>query len=201
MDIFNKPLRKINEVGIKNCLVGTFLSLKYRRMQKIYKFDTWHFSPYEWREYLQKTAEYINANNAKKVIDIGCGLGELLKHLNAETRIGLDESEGIIGAASELSHGKITYKVGSFNEVMGEKDVDYLVTLGFTHGCAEDAWKDPYHTISERNDIKNFIVDTVPAEGKSHFLDYSKILPDNYAKIEKLGPFLGGRCIEVWHKN
>ena len=201
MNIFRKLPRKINEVGIKNCLVGAFLSLKYRRIQKIYKFDTWHFSPYEWREYLQKTAEYINANNAKKVIDIGCGLGELLRHLNAETRIGLDAHEEEIMAASALNHGNIIYKTGSFNEVVGEKNVDYLVTLGFTHGSPEETWRTPYHTIAEKNDIKNFIVDTVPAEGASHFLDFSKILPSNYTKIETLGPFLSGRYVEVWHKN
>lgn len=48
--------------------------------------------------------------------------------------------------------------------------------------------------------MKHFIVDTVPEEGNSHFLDFTLILPDEYKLIDRLGPFLAGRYIEVYEK-
>lgn len=200
MGIIGKVHRKIQEVGLKNCIRGAVLRERYKRLQKKYGFDTWHFSPYEWREYLQKTAAYINAHQAKKVVDIGCGLGGLLRHIEAPTRIGIDIHEDVILAAKELSDKSIAYRVGSFNKVVGEDSVDYLITLNFTHGGMEEAWKEAYHTIAERNDIRHFVVDTVPEDGSSHFLNYRSILPKNYVMIERMGPFLGGRCIEIWEK-
>ena len=200
MGIYGRVHKKIQEVGLKNCIWGAVLREKYKRLQKKYGFDTWHFSPYEWREYSQKTAAYINAHRVKKVVDIGCGLGGLLQHIDAPTKIGMDIHEDVILAARELGDDSIIYRVGSFDEVTGEKDIDYLITLGFTHGGTEETWKETYHTIAERNDIRHFVVDTVPEDGPSHFLNYRNILPENYEKIERMGPFLGGRCIEIWEK-
>lgn len=200
MGIIGRIVKKTKEVGVKNCIKGAVLRQKYIRMQKKYGFEEWHFSPYEWREYLQKTAAYINLHDAEKVIDIGCGLGGLLSHINAASKIGLDIHEEVIMAARALNNESITYRVGSFSEVIGEKNVDYLITLGFTHGGTEETWKEPYHTIAEKNDIRNFVVDTVPEDGPSHYLDYSKILPKNYVMVDRMGPFLGGRCVEVWEK-
>ena len=200
MNIFGRVQKKIREVGLKNCIWGVVLREKYKKLQKKYGFDTWHLSPYEWREYTQKTAAYINAHLAGKVVDIGCGLGGLLRHIKASTKIGMDIHEDVIQAARELSDKSIIYKVGSFDELVGEECIDYLITLGFTHGGTEETWKEPYHNIAQKNDIRHFVVDTVPEDGPSHFLNYRNILPKNYELIDRMGPFLGGRCIEIWEK-
>lgn len=200
MKLFGRIQKKVKEVGLKNFVLGALLSFRYRIMQKKYGFDVWHFTPYEWREYVQKTASYINTHNAKKVVDIGCGLGGLLQHIEADTKIGLDIHEDVILAARKLNGKDIIFRTGSFDEVQGEEEVDYLVTLGFTHGGTEQVWREPYHLIAQNNDIRHFIVDTVPEDGPSHFLNYREILPENYVMIDRMGPFLGGRCIEIWEK-
>lgn len=200
MSIVGRIVKKTKDVGIKNCASGAVLCAKYKRLQKKYGFDTWHFSPYEWRKYLHETAAYINAHSAGKVIDIGCGLGLLLQHIEADEKIGIDIHEDVILAARELNDKPIVFKVGSFDSIAGEGVVDYLITLGFTHGGTEETWKHPYHAIAAANDIRHYVVDTVPEDGSSHFLDYSKILPENYVMAERLGPFTGGRCVEIWEK-
>lgn len=200
MSFLRRICRKMKEVGFRNCLRGALQCKKYKKLQTIYGFETWHLSPYEWREYLQKTASYINMYNAKKVVDIGCGLGDLLRHINADTKIGIDIHEEVITAARTLNDKDITYRVGSFNDITGENDIDYLITLNFTHGGTEEVWKESYHAIAQKNEIRHFIVDTVPDNGPSHFLNYSEILPKDYKMIERMGPFLGGRYIEVWEK-
>ncbi len=196
-----KLSRKVEEVGIKNCILGAVKRERYKRLCQKYHLDSWHISPYELRKYLQATAEYVNAKNADVVVDIGCGLGEMLRHISARERIGFDLHEELIKAAGMLSKGDIIYRVGSFDEVNIEKPVDYLITLGFMHGSREETWRSCYHDIAERNDIKHFIIDTLP-EGYNGacYLDFSQILPKAYGLIDKMGPFLSGRFIEVYEK-
>lgn len=194
-------IRKIGEVGIKNTILGGSRVLKYKFLRHKYHFNKWHESPYELRKYLQEIAAYINQRNADVVVDIGCGFGEMLRHINAEIRIGYDIEEKVIEVAKMLDKTGIVYYVGSFNEVNVKEPIDYLVTLGFAHGSREDKWKPLYHNIAMKNEIKHFIIDTVP-EGFNGacYLDYKKILPDNYKLVDKLGPFLSGRVIEIYEK-
>ena len=194
-----KIIRKIEEVGLKNVIVGTIKRIKYEQLIRKYHFDPWHLSPYEWRKYIQECVRYINNHDCKTVVDIGCGLGGLLQHVKADKKIGMDEREEVIRAARELSDGTVTLVTGSFDEVT-EKPVDYLVTLGFMHGSPEPTWTRPYRLVAERNDVRNFIVDTIPPKGEGYLLDWGKILPENYRRIEQLGPFLSGRYIEVWER-
>lgn len=194
-----KAIRKIKEVGLKNVIIGGFKRIKNGKLIRKYHFESWHLSPYEWKEYAQACVNYINVHDCKTIVDIGCGLGGILRHVKAERKIGIDLHEEVIQAARELSDGTITYKAGSF-DALTEKPIDYLVTLNFMHGGTEATWTEPYHTAAEQNDVRHFIVDTVPAGGGSHLLDWRKILPEDYQRVERLGPFLGGRYVEIWEK-
>lgn len=202
MRIIRKLKRKIKEVGLKNVLIGSLKNVQYRKLIKKYPFNTWHLSPYEWREYAQVCVCYVNAQNAGTVVDIGCGLGGVLQHIKAGKRIGLDLQEEAIMAAREINDETIRFERGSF-ENLAEKPVDYLITLNFMHGSAETAWRDIYHAAAIRNDVRHFIVDVFPDkpdDPETHSLDWSKILPDNYRRVERFGPFLGEKFVEVWEK-
>lgn len=194
-------VRKIREVGIINCILGGIKREKYKVLCKKYHFDSWHIAPYELRKYLQATAAYVNEKKADVVVDIGCGLGEMLRHINAGIRIGFDIHEEPVKVARMLCKDNVIYQMGSFDEVNLNEPIDYLITLGFMHGGTEETWRSCYHNIAKRNDVRHFLVDTVP-EGYdgAHYLNFSNILPDNYKLINKMGPFLGGRFIEVYEK-
>lgn len=158
-----KIIKKIEEVGLKNTVVGSVKKMYYARLRKQYQFDSWHESPYELRKYAQATAEYINRHNAQTVVDIGCGLGEVIRNVSTPNRIGLDECGICIEVASKLDKSKqIKYIVGSFNELKVDGIIDYVITLGFMHGSNEDTWKPAYHKCASENDIKAFIVDVLP---------------------------------------
>ena len=192
-------LTKIKEVGLLNCIAGMAKRSKYKKMQNRYRFDTWHISPYELRKYVQVVAEYVSDKQADVVIDIGCGLGELLRHTKAKRRIGLDLSREVIEAAAVLG-GDISYITGSFEHVEVFEPIDYLITLNFMHGGTNEAWVPHYTDVIRRNDIRHLIVDTVPDNGASHRLEFEKILPPEYQMIDRMGPFLGDRYIEVYKK-
>ncbi len=197
-----KMIRKLKEVGFKNVLVGGVKKVRYMQMINKFHFDPWHLSPYEWKEYAQACVQYLNDQNCKTVVDIGCGLGEILRHIKADKKIGLDLQEEVIMAARELNGEKIDFLEGSFGELT-EHPIDYLITLNFMHGRTEEEWAETYHTAAVQNDVAHFVVDTVPEKvfgPATHFLDWGKILPDNYKRAERLGPFLSGRYVEVWER-
>lgn len=202
MKRIKKVLWKIKEVGLKNVIIGSIKNMQYKKLIQKYPFDTWHLTPYEWREYAQVCARYVNAQNAGTVVDIGCGLGGVLQHIKAEKRIGLDLQEEVVMAARKISDETIQFEVGTFGDLT-EKPVDYFITLGFMHGGAEDEWKETYHEAAVRNDVRHFVVDIFPLKADDsacHSLDWSRILPDNYRRIERFGPFLGEKFVEVWEK-
>lgn len=195
---------KVREVGLKNCIVGLIKREKYKKLQKQYQFDEWHISPYELREYIQSVKKYIEDNHAEVVVDIGCGLGELLRHLpDVKLKIGYDYSKEVLQAAESLSRREqnISYHIGSFPDVHVENKIDFLVTLGFMHGSREDTWVSAYHAVTAANDISNIIVDVIPPrDGVGYWLDFSKVLPKEYTLAERMGPFLSGRYIEIYSK-
>lgn len=200
--ITKKVIRKFKEVGFRNIIVGTVKRIKYGQMIKKYHFNSWHLSPYEWKEYAQVCVRYVNAHNCQTIVDIGCGLGEILQQVKAEKKVGLDLEKEVIMAACSLNDKTIHFKVGSFAE-LEETPVDYLITLNFMHGNTDDEWAETYHTVAIRNNVQHFIVDTVPDNvfgPATHSLNWEKILPDNYKQIERFGPFLSGRYVEVWEK-
>lgn len=201
MSVISKMTAKVQEVGLRNTIVGTIRRMYFKRLQKQEGFDAWHITPYELRGYLQATAGYINAHHAVRVVDIGCGLGELERHLRTPEVIGMDLSEEVIRTARWLNPSR-TFLVGSFDEYDIPEPVDYLVTLGFMHGGDESMWQAPYRSLlTSFPQIRAVIVDTVPdAPDGSHHLDFTKILPEDFLLKDRLGPFLNGRFIEIYER-
>lgn len=197
--------RKINEVGFKNTLVGAIRREYYKKLKKTYDFGECHYSTYELRKYLQEIAKYVNSqgNLDNEVIDIGCGLGELLRHIKVGKRVGFDLDGEAIRCAQMLDKsGEITFIRGTFDALGEGRKIDYLSALGFMHGSTEDKWVDSWAKVTADNDVRNIIVDVFkenPDEG-SHKLDFTKILPSEYHLIERMGPFLGEKYVEIYSK-
>lgn len=191
---------RIKEVGFFFCIRGLIKRERYKRLQKKYGFALWHISPYELREYLQKVSFYIRNANAQVVVDLGCGLGELLRSLDGvKTRIGYDIDQKVIEAARGLD-SNINFKQGSFSEVQLQQPIDFLVTLNFMHGSPEEVWNPPYHEIAAKNEIRHFVVDTLVGREDGFSLDFGRILPENYERVSRMGPFRNGRYVEVYAK-
>lgn len=203
LDTAKKIPRKISEVGIVNTIQGGVKREYYKSLCKKYHANMWHMKPYELREYAQVTAKYVNERHPKTVVDVGCGFGEVVRHIHAETRYGFDIAPEQIQVAKLLAKGEnITYQVGSFDDVNIQEPIDYLIAMNFMHGAVDEFWRPLCHSVAQRNDIRHFIVETIP-EGKypnSHYNDFTKVLPGNYKLIDRMGPFHDEAYVEVYEK-
>lgn len=197
-------IRKIFEVGLINFIIGCIKRIKYSILCNKYGFDKWHVQPYELRRYAIEAGKYISQYRPELVVDIGCGLGDLLRHIRlSETGqgFGYDLSESTIKAAKKLSKSKkLDFQVGSFDQVNFSQTIDYLSAFGFMHGSPEEKWKPQFDKLLKHNRIHYIVVDVFPEvqEMGQHRLDFSKILPPNFKKVQKMGPFMGSKYIEVW---
>jgi hypothetical protein len=64
-----------------------FCKLLYRALQLIYRFDPWHASaPYACREYKVRAVDLASSTHSRVVLDIGCGLGDIIGRVRAETQ-------------------------------------------------------------------------------------------------------------------
>ena len=200
--MIKKIKRKIKEVGISNFIVGACKIPYYKFLQKKYNFDAWHVTPFELRKYVQIVAKYVSSKEPKMVVDIGCGLGETLRHIKAEKRLGMDLQAEAINAAKQLHRNTdIEFRIGSFEQLGTGLDIDYLITLGFMHGCPHEVWKPVYHKVCKENNIEYVIVDSTKTTEGSYQLDFSNILPSCYVEEKKIGPLLGGRYLYIYKKN
>lgn len=89
------------------------------------RFDNWSASyeqSFTWRHFFAPVHDILQAHvlgvQGTHILDIGCGTGDMLRRFsgeNAARLVGVDESDGMLAKARELSAGynKITYLAGS----------------------------------------------------------------------------------------
>lgn len=187
---------KINEVGLRNTIIGLGRRKKLQRICRKYGLDTWHQSPYELRRYAQIVAHSVNELGGGKinsVVEVGCGLGEILRHIRAEKRYGYDICSNVIEVAQSFTRPKkhIKYCVGGLENV-DVLNADCLITIGWMHGATDDYLKSAYQIALEKNRIKYVVVDVRDVEDLKK--DFSQILPSGYRRV------LRRKCTgkEIW---
>jgi SAM-dependent methyltransferase len=83
------------------------MAVRWQRslLQRMYGFDRWHVG-HAGEPYAQDIVRTLNAWPASRrqfVVEIGCGLGDILRRLQFASRVGLDRDEGALRAAAFLA--------------------------------------------------------------------------------------------------
>jgi len=74
-------------------------------LQRIYGFDRWHVG-HSGEPYVQDIVDALNRwpePSRDAVVEIGCGLGDIVRRLRFRRRVGLDRDSGALAAARFLS--------------------------------------------------------------------------------------------------
>lgn len=174
-----------------NSFIGAIKKLYFIFLQRCFKFDPWHITPINFRPYAQQIVKYINEECIVKendiVVEIGCGLGEILHYIKSTQRKGYDISKEAISAARLLDR-KIKFKRGTFTEV-SEKKVDVLITVNFIHGIDGDSLKRYYECLIRKCQPKYIVVDEVRSKEYQYNHKFEEIIPDYYDMVKKTKRF------------
>lgn len=155
-------------------------------LQKMIGFDEWHLSSLNKRPYALSTINRINEmiQNGEVspgiVLEVGCGLGDIISSIQWRDRLGYDIDKKAILAAKIL-HPGTPFKVGSFHEIR-EKKISILIALNFMHQINE---KDCCHYLEKLlyyNEVEHIVVDAVQSPPYRYAHDWE-------ALFEKLGGY------------
>ena len=130
----------------------TLLSVGPRRLAKIgfdrfrlavlaryYGFHPWHAaSPSSRRPYRYVVAELVNSVAPQVVVEVGCGLGEILSQVRAADRYGYDIDAGVIRAARFMQGSGITFVHGDASQVT-QANIDVLILVNWIHELSPTA--------------------------------------------------------------
>jgi SAM-dependent methyltransferase len=112
-------------------------------LRRVFRFDAWHANaPYACRPYKRRVVEMANSLQAHIVVEVGCGLGDILSRVNAQHRYGLDLDPRVIKAARFLHPRQIEWIAGTTAElherIASFAFVDCLIMVNWIHNLSSD---------------------------------------------------------------
>ena len=198
----------IKEIKLKTMM--RFKYLYHLLLSYFFKFDSWHISPIESREYCLDVVDYINSEIERDacVVEIGCGLGETISSIHCLHKYGYDKSYEVIRAAKMIDNRKYTtiFKVGSFDIPVG-LDIKYLITLNFLHDFDTDQVFQWFKLITDNNNVLNIIVDELDVDNDNddyyRLHRFDSIIPKKYKEIKTIvkESYTFGRSVKVFSLN
>ena len=110
--------------------------LSRRILYGIFKFDFWHTSILEDRPYAVDIVEFCNKRSSRNsILEIGCGLGDIIRKANYGQKWGFDKDYNVIRAARFLSNfnkfKNIEFEVFNFPDTELKITVDVIIMVNW----------------------------------------------------------------------
>jgi SAM-dependent methyltransferase len=115
----------------------------FRAIRRVFRFDAWHANaPYSCRPDKKSVVDLANSLHPNTVVEVGCGLGEILSRINARNRYGLDLDARVIRAARFLHPRGIVWIAGAaatLQQRMGSVAfIDCLIMVNWIHNLSSE---------------------------------------------------------------
>ena len=167
---------------------------RYRRLQKQFGFHPWHVqSPYLRRSYKARVVKLVNDQQPETVVEIGCGLGEIVARTGARHRFGFDRDLAAVTAAA-VPHGRHTsFHQGELQQSeeiarVVARPIDVLVAVNWPHMLSMDDIAQALKDLVHRVHVSTLVIDTIRPE-RSGYEHYHSL-----ADVSRLGTVLSSRC-------
>jgi SAM-dependent methyltransferase len=181
-------LRSVGVGGIVACLLK---KLRYRLLARRHGFDAWHAkSPYECRGYKREVVQLAEGLRPQAVVEIGCGLGEILSRVSDCRRFGFDIDARVVPAARELHGAGCRFECAGLADVdkvqraVGDIGADLLVMVNWPHALPWSELAAQVRRLALAVSLKHLIIDTI-APGTPGYAHHHSA-----AELRELGPVL-----------
>jgi hypothetical protein len=172
-------------------------------LQRAYGFDRWHVG-HAGEDYAKDIVRALNAWPAERrnaVVEIGCGLGDIVRHLRFTERLGLDRDRGAIQAARFLARfqsGRAPrFEMFEFPQTPLTGVYNAIVMVNWIHQVDQDTLARAVGTYAASHLLPGgaVVLDTVDDAAYEHNHDV-RALAWPGASIEPIGRYARGR--HVW---
>lgn len=175
-------------------IVGLVRSLpyfvRYHYLQKAFGFNRWHVrSPFPRRAYKARVVEMINSFSPETVVEIGCGLGEIVSRTKARNRFGFDLEAAVIAAAGRPHGPSAVFQQGDLR-LPGEiaravrRPIDVLVAVNWPHMLPYDDLAHALREFAANLPVSILVIDTIRPERSGY--EYHHTIDD----LRRLGTIL-----------
>jgi SAM-dependent methyltransferase len=172
-------------------------------LRYIFKFDNWHVFTLAEKKYAKDIIVYCNSRRVRgSSAEIGCGLGDIVRHVRYRERVGYDMDERALKAARFLNilsgGGKVRFSVFTFPDSSLRGTYDVVVLVNWIHLIEPSVLKSAIATYfnTALNEGGVIIIDTVqdPEYKFNHNIGF---LTDGIkARVNKLGDYERQR--QIW---
>jgi SAM-dependent methyltransferase len=172
-------------------------------LRYIFKFDNWHIFTLAEKKYAKDIIVYCNACSVRNsFLEIGCGLGDIIRHVHYEDRQGYDMDERALKAARFLNRvagdGKVRFSVFTFPDSPLTGKYDVIVLVNWIHHIEPSLLKSRVASYFNNNLNEGgvIIIDTVQ-DPEYKFNHNILFLTDGInANVSKLGDYERRR--QIW---
>ena len=181
-------IKKFSVLASKAKVLGFSSVIKYiaKRayftwLQRKYSFDVWHaVTPYEARSYKKTVVELASKLEVDSVVEIGCGLGEILARIDSKNKFGVDRELAVIDAANHLYKKQCQFYDIDLDDFIAEFPHDNFELLIMVNWVHEIPWvnlKQKIKDIHTKFHNKFLLIDAVDntAEGFQHYHNEEQI--------------------------
>ena len=180
-----------------------FKKVLTRVLKLVFAFDRWHTSVLEERPYALDIVEYCN-NRQKRdaILEIGCGLADILRHVRFGVKMGFDIDQKVLNAAAFLSFfdngKKIRFEVFDFPRSDLKELVDVLIMVNWIFFIEEDTLRKNLEKYFSENVLPGgaMIVDTLKDPHYPNHHDIKTLTVNLACNVRKIGNYARQR--EVW---
>jgi SAM-dependent methyltransferase len=177
--------------------------LERRLLQRVYGFDRWHVG-HAGEPYGADIVRYLNQwaeADRQAVVDIGCGLGDIIRHLHFRTPLGLDRDPRVLAAARLLSVFRrrpgLKFEVFEFPEAQLSGEYNAIIMINWIHEIEPSTLRQTVHRYFEEH-LRHggcLVLDTVQDSAYTYNHEVGSLAPHG-ALIDRLGRYARNR--DVW---
>ncbi len=114
-----------------------------RGLRYAFGFDAWHAgAPYACRPYKRTVVELANSLSPRTIVEVGCGLGDIVSRVRAVERYGFDSDLQVIRAARFLHPGGVRWIHGDAlsvaDVVPADRALDCVIMVNWTHNLSPE---------------------------------------------------------------
>ena len=174
-----------------------------RLLQRVYGFDGWHVG-HGGEPYAGDIVRYLNGwpeTDRQAVAEIGCGLGDILRHLRFQTRLGLDCDPHVLAAARLLARlqgrTRPRFEVFEFPQARLTGVYNAIIMVNWIHQVDPEPLREAVHSCVAQHlrPGGRVVLDTVDDPAYTYNHDVHVLAPPG-AAIDHLGQYARGR--HVW---
>lgn len=169
----------------------------------VFNFDNWHISPIFSRKYAQDLILFLNQiENKESYLEIGCGLGDIIRNVNFKIRLGLDYESEVLRAARFLSllsfQRNIKFKKFTFPIDPIEGKFNIIALVNWIHNIEPEILKLRLTEYFQNNLDTNgmIIIDTVQDDGYRYNHNVNFLTENIKCEIILIGSY--GNQREIW---